>query len=143
MGVQLTGMNPVSLLPNTKITTKASQKATLIPKKAIPKSPAIRQKFMKSRDDYLIIIEWIKIKQNYKNLFETGRPPTMLSIFEINIYKKVHTKSISMPKSMMILKVCFRIIMPYNILWELENLYTFGSRFIPKLKKKTHKIVHF
>ena len=72
------------------------KKSTPASKKSTPKRPAIRRKSKKARgndssadddadkttghlkkDNYLIIIEWLKIEKNYNACFGTGKAPAV------------------------------------------------------------------
>ena len=105
----------------SKKTTTMPKKSTPASKKSTPKRPAIRQKSKKARgndssadddadkttghlkkDDYLIIIEWLKIEKNYNACFGTGKAPAVgqpakdkINVFEmmaINLWNQSPTK---------------------------------------------------
>jgi len=80
----------------SKKTTTMPMKSNPASKKSTPKRPAIRRKSKKARgndssadddadkttghlkkDDYLIIIEWLKIEKNYNACFGTGKAPAV------------------------------------------------------------------
>ena len=80
----------------SKNATPLAKGATPTSKKSTPKRPAIRQKSKKTRgndssadedadktaghlkkDDYLVIIEWLKNDQNYNACFGTGKAPVV------------------------------------------------------------------
>ncbi|KNZ44167.1 uncharacterized protein VP01_9444g1 [Puccinia sorghi] len=89
--------------PRNKSNQKTSTSKKSMPKKASPKptkpttkNPAIQRKSKKNRgnnsseddaadkavghlkkEDYLIIIEWLKIKRNYNSCFGTGKDPAV------------------------------------------------------------------
>ncbi|KNZ48383.1 hypothetical protein VP01_5706g1, partial [Puccinia sorghi] len=90
--------------------TSNSKKATPIPKKATlktkkpPKKPAIHDAIDKTaghlkKDNYLVIIKWLKIERNYNSCSGTAinlTPHQMKDQFNTytDKYKKVHTKFI-------------------------------------------------
>ena len=112
----------------SKKTTTMPKKSTPASKKSTPKRPAIRRKSKKARgndssadddadkttghlkkDDYLIIIEWLKIEKNYNACFGTkapavGRPAKCkingFEMMAINIQNQSATKINSTPCQM-------------------------------------------
>ncbi|KNZ44985.1 uncharacterized protein VP01_8604g1 [Puccinia sorghi] len=89
------------------------KKATPKPMKPTTKKPAIQRKSKKNRgkhsyeddgadkkaiqlkkEDYLVIIEWLKIEWNYNSCFGTGKAPSV-GLPAKDKYNKFHTKYIS------------------------------------------------
>ncbi|KNZ56515.1 hypothetical protein VP01_2388g3 [Puccinia sorghi] len=90
--------------PNPRKLPPCPRKQPLKPRNQIIRSQLSKERGHLKKEEYLVIIEWLKIKQNYNSCFGTGKAPAvghpakMKDLFNNYTYKykKVHTKSIAM-----------------------------------------------